>query len=89
MNLPIPVGAKGLTVKQRVAAGVALVAATLLIIGACSDTDTGPGPQEEPGPQEDAGPTDGTETITGSGTVVVESRDVAGFERIDLAGEGT
>ncbi len=83
--------------KQRALAGAALALATLLIFGACSDTpDTGVGPgpvgpvgpQGEVGPQGDIEPGGGAEKIPGSGDIVVETRDVAGFERIDLAGEG-
>ncbi len=81
--------------RRRTLTNVAL--ATLLLIGSCSDSSdngVGPGPvgpvgpQGEVGPQADVGPGGGAEKIPGSGNIVVEARDVAGFERIDLAGEG-
>lgn len=81
--------------KQRVLTSFAL--ATLLLVGACSDSPdsgVGPGPVGSVGPQGDIGPQGNVgaagdaEKIADSGDIVVEARNVAGFERVDLAGEG-
>lgn len=94
---------KASPVKRRTLAIVAPALAMLLFVGACSDSpdnDAGPGPvgpvgpqgdigpQGDVGSQGDVGPGGGAEKIPGSGDIVVEARDISGFERLDLAGEG-
>jgi hypothetical protein len=84
------------TVKHRTTTIAALALAGITLFAACSDTPGGGpgpdgpvGPQGDLGPQNDLGPQGGGERLAGSGTMVVETREVAGFDRIDLAGEGT
>lgn len=75
----------------------AVVAGLMLLVGACGSTvdlEGGPGPvgpvgpQGDQGPQGDIGPQGGASIVRGSGIVVVETREVSNFDRIDLAGEG-
>ena len=73
----------------RFAVLLASVAALFSSCDSTVDLDAGPGPLGPVGPQGDIGPGVTAEEILGSGTVVVEERDVSGFDRIDLAGEGT
>ena len=67
-----------------------VVAGAVLAIVVLTDdppTADGVGPVGPVGPQDDVGPQD-TDAIVGNGTITSESRDVAAFDTVVLAGEG-
>lgn len=55
-----------------------------LSLSSCSDEDS----QQGPGPVGPVGPVGEEMGIAGSGTVVTETRDVSGFDRVAFASEG-
>jgi hypothetical protein len=77
---------------------LAAVLAVALALTACDNAPDGPGPgplhepgpgaDHQPGPQDSPGPQGNPELIPGSGTITTETRELADFDRIELAGEG-
>lgn len=85
---------KGIGARHRGTLPGRLLLAVALVLGgaaACGDDESsgGPGPVGPVGPVGDVGLSDqAVDAIAGSGTPVIETRDVESFDRVVLAGEG-